>query len=444
MTVVHLGNQRYQGLTADTKPTNVVAGAIYTDTQLDIIYEYNGSSWDIIIGNTKTETFSGKTIDTVLNILKNLAGASFVVFKDTDNIFKHINTKTGVVYNTGDTNGATTINDAITSASTTYSGAIVYLKPTVYVGDVVMKNKVTLQGEGYGTVIVGKLTGDQLFDTRIEDIWFQNTGNNNTAHFGGCKILTVNRCKFSGNNGATSQAVVRIDGGTDFGSLNKFQFCTVSGYWHGFQVTESATNDTANTTTIENCYILYAGGVRASGGQAGINVTNTTTPAGHNAHFSRNYFEVYQYGIQTDSGNLEASDNWFDDVESFYNVLSGAYTEGRLNLSGQHAGNSTNLAYINSKTYVAGSTNYQFEYDTTKVFANKGEGVATLSADGTTKAFNIAHGLVTTPTVMFIENGSIDAAGARAVTATSTNIVITYQVAPPSGSHTVYWRASVL
>jgi hypothetical protein len=62
VTVVHLGNQRYEGLTADSKPTNVPAGAIFRDTQTDIYYEYNGSSWDIIIGNTKTETLTNKTI----------------------------------------------------------------------------------------------------------------------------------------------------------------------------------------------------------------------------------------------------------------------------------------------------------------------------------------------------------------------------------------------
>lgn len=54
MAIIHLGNQRYEGLTADTKPTNVVAGALYRDTQLDITYEYNGSSWDKITSNVVT------------------------------------------------------------------------------------------------------------------------------------------------------------------------------------------------------------------------------------------------------------------------------------------------------------------------------------------------------------------------------------------------------
>jgi hypothetical protein len=76
VTITRFSNNYYEGLTADTKPTNVPAGATFRDTQLDIYYEYNGSSWDIIIGNTKTETLSNKTIAAGSNTITGLTDAN--------------------------------------------------------------------------------------------------------------------------------------------------------------------------------------------------------------------------------------------------------------------------------------------------------------------------------------------------------------------------------
>jgi hypothetical protein len=45
MTVIHLGEQSYIGLTADTKPTNVPNGARFRDTQLLIDYIRTGGAW---------------------------------------------------------------------------------------------------------------------------------------------------------------------------------------------------------------------------------------------------------------------------------------------------------------------------------------------------------------------------------------------------------------
>jgi hypothetical protein len=96
MTVVHLGNQSYQGLTADIKPTNVPAGAIFRDTQTDIVYEFNGSSWDIIIGNTKTETLSNKTINPTSNTIPFLNSYAYTIYQDGGAI-KMRNNLTGVI-----------------------------------------------------------------------------------------------------------------------------------------------------------------------------------------------------------------------------------------------------------------------------------------------------------------------------------------------------------
>lgn len=116
MTVVRFSNNRYEGLTADTKPTNVPAGAIYRDTQLDIIYEYNGSSWDIMIGNTKTETLTGKTINPTSNIMPFLNSFTYSIYQDGGAV-KLRNNKTGVI--ASNANIDTPLWDALTSGDGT-------------------------------------------------------------------------------------------------------------------------------------------------------------------------------------------------------------------------------------------------------------------------------------------------------------------------------------
>jgi hypothetical protein len=71
-------------------------------------------------------------------------------------------------------------------------------------------------------------------------------------------------------------------------------------------------------------------------------------------------------------------------------------------------------------------------------------GASTQSGDGTTVAFNIAHGFGSSPTFVSAEPGSDDARGQFTSTKDSTNIILTYAVAPPSGSSnlTWYWSAS--
>ena len=65
------------------------------------------------------------------------------------------------------------------------------------------------------------------------------------------------------------------------------------------------------------------------------------------------------------------------------------------------------------------------------------------SGDGTTVAFSIAHGLISTPTFVNVQPGSADADGDFYVTVDATNITITYGTAPASGTNnlTWYWEA---
>lgn len=70
-------------------------------------------------------------------------------------------------------------------------------------------------------------------------------------------------------------------------------------------------------------------------------------------------------------------------------------------------------------------------------------GPATFSGDGTTAVFNIAHGLITPPESFFVLPTSNDARGNYIIGLSGGNIVITYSVAPPTGSSnlTFIWGA---
>ena len=72
-------------------------------------------------------------------------------------------------------------------------------------------------------------------------------------------------------------------------------------------------------------------------------------------------------------------------------------------------------------------------------------GASTQSGDGTTKVFNIAHTLLAAPNTARVVAGSSDALGPFIVTYDATNIIVTYPVAPPSGSSNLVlnWEASV-
>jgi hypothetical protein len=71
-------------------------------------------------------------------------------------------------------------------------------------------------------------------------------------------------------------------------------------------------------------------------------------------------------------------------------------------------------------------------------------GVATGSGNGSTKVFNIPHGLGTTPTVAIVKANSINAFGEFVTTKDATNVTVTYQNAPPSGSSNLSYEWMVM
>jgi hypothetical protein len=66
-------------------------------------------------------------------------------------------------------------------------------------------------------------------------------------------------------------------------------------------------------------------------------------------------------------------------------------------------------------------------------------GVSTQSGNASTTAFNITHNCFTTPLTYSVTPQTVDARGSPSITATSTNLVITYPSAPPTGSSNLTW-----
>jgi len=85
--------------------------------------------------------------------------------------------------------------------------------------------------------------------------------------------------------------------------------------------------------------------------------------------------------------------------------------------------------------------------DTTdsSIYWSENSGTATFSGDGSTTDFNIAHGLVETPTVVHLEAKTSDAAGDKYWEADDTNITVHFITSPPTGNNNVIlsWKAEV-
>jgi hypothetical protein len=95
--------------------------------------------------------------------------------------------------------------------------------------------------------------------------------------------------------------------------------------------------------------------------------------------------------------------------------------------------------------FARGSTNQVLQSTATTIqwatFNAENTGIATASGNGSTTVFTIAHSIGSTPTVYYAE--VISHQTTATVTADATNLTVTCQTAPSSGSSNVkiYWRA---
>jgi len=119
MTVIYHGNNLYSGLTADTKPTTgVTTNSWYFDTQLRILYSYNGSAWNAFsIG-------SGITLATPTLTTPTITGQKFAdvskITSDSPFTLTATNSIIRIDNSAGTTNFVLNLPTAAAIAGTTY------------------------------------------------------------------------------------------------------------------------------------------------------------------------------------------------------------------------------------------------------------------------------------------------------------------------------------
>jgi len=98
MAIVRYAGNRMTGVSGDSKPTsNVIAGTTFQETNTDDLYMWDGSSWNIVAGNSVAQTFSSKTFSDHLTVAEISApgtpssgyGALYVKSADSKLYFKN-------------------------------------------------------------------------------------------------------------------------------------------------------------------------------------------------------------------------------------------------------------------------------------------------------------------------------------------------------------------
>jgi hypothetical protein len=108
------------------------------------------------------------------------------------------------------------------------------------------------------------------------------------------------------------------------------------------------------------------------------------------------------------------------------------------------APNETALAKPMNVDFTMNHFDFQISGDSTSARTHN-SGTGTFSGNGSNTSFAITHNLLTSPTVVSITPGTVDAAGDHYVTVDDTNMVAHYKIAPPAGTNNVVlrWGASI-
>jgi microcompartment protein CcmK/EutM len=129
---------------------------------------------------------------------------------------------------------------------------------------------------------------------------------------------------------------------------------------------------------------------------------------------------------------------------SFRNEIELAYFGNSVNIDDAGAG-IENVVYIAQGQQPSATANTKITSSNSNVKivdrrkGSNNTGSSTQSGNASATSFNIAHGCFTTPLTWYVQPTSADARGSILVTATSTNLVVSYSTAPPSGTSNLTW-----
>ena len=68
MAIKYYAGNSLTGISGDTKPTTLPTGSTFLETNTDDLYMWDGSSWNIVAGNTVAQTLSSKTFSDHITI----------------------------------------------------------------------------------------------------------------------------------------------------------------------------------------------------------------------------------------------------------------------------------------------------------------------------------------------------------------------------------------
>jgi hypothetical protein len=192
-------------------------------------------------------------------------------------------------------------------------------------------------------------------------------------------------------------------------------------------------------------------GIVTSSGNSKISITNNIIRnVALNAPYSAN--AGYQ-GPYDGIINTSTAASLFDNVIS-NNIIIDENTNMRYGINMAGTGAHTNMLIIANSirgNQTSPSINLGAYGTTTNCFTINNAGYTThnqgtKTSNGAVNPINIAHGLAKAPTYVNVLPQSSDALGSIVVTADATNIIVTYQVPPPTGTNNVilWWEARVL
>ena len=76
MTIYKVNNVLLTGSSSNTKPTTYVTGTLFIEQDTGIISEWNGSSWVMVVGPTKSETLQNKSMSGASNTFTNIPSSA--------------------------------------------------------------------------------------------------------------------------------------------------------------------------------------------------------------------------------------------------------------------------------------------------------------------------------------------------------------------------------
>ncbi len=176
MTIEYLGSKRIQGLSSDTKPTNVPDNTEFTETNTGNIYKIVSGTWSLLnnatggISASSTDTLTNKTIDSPTNTVKNIGPVSYEMWVDsTGPTYYARNISTGAI--TSNSNFRTlfnTVQSALSIGVGTLGGTI-FIRKGTYIMDgeqllgnaTYVNNRLRVIGEGMDVTTIKRTGTDE-------------------------------------------------------------------------------------------------------------------------------------------------------------------------------------------------------------------------------------------------------------------------------------------